>query len=250
MELNFSGKVVLITGATRGIGEQLARDFEKLGASLILTGTNPEQIDRVNKDLVEGGRKNIKYSCVDFLKADSLSAFLDELREYDRIDVCINNAGINRINHFWETLAEDWDDILNVNLKAPFVLCREVAGIMKRNGYGRIVNIASIFGVISREKRAIYTSSKSGLIGLSKSMAIDLAPYNILVNCVSPGFVLTDLTRRILSESEIRDLESRIPLKRLATPEDISRVVLFLASDMNTYISGQNIIVDGGFVNI
>ena len=144
----------------------------------------------------------------------------------------------------------DWDDIINVNLRAPFVLSQEVARLMKKNGYGRIVNIASIFGVISREKRAVYTSSKSGLIGLTKSVAVELAPYNILVNCVSPGFVLTDLTKSILTGLEIEDLESRIPLKRLAAPEDISNVVIFLSSNLNTYISGQNIIVDGGYVNI
>lgn len=246
MEFDFSNRVVLITGATRGIGKQLAADFEKLGAALILTGTKPEQINELNKSMT----KNIRYFCVDFTKEESLTRFIHELQGYEKIDVCINNAGINRIDYFCETLVKDWDDIINVNLKAPFVLCREVAKLMKKNGYGRIINIASIFGVISREKRAIYTSSKSGLIGLTKSMAIDLAPYNILVNCVSPGFVLTDLTKKILTESEIKDLESRIPLGRLATPEDISKVILFLSSELNTYISGQNIIVDGGYVNI
>lgn len=144
----------------------------------------------------------------------------------------------------------DWEDIINVNLKSPFVLSREVAKIMKKNKYGRIINIGSIFGVISREKRSIYTSSKSGLIGMTKAIAVDLAPYNILVNSVSPGFVLTDLTKEILTSSEIKELELKIPLRRFATPEDISKVVLFLSSDLNTYISGQNIIVDGGYVNI
>jgi len=246
MEFNFSNRVVLITGATRGIGKQLALDFEKLGAGLILTGTRPEQISELNKNT----RKNIRYFCVDFTKEESLKEFIHELQGCEKIDVCINNAGINRINNFCEARLKDWDDIINVNLKAPFVLSREVARLMKKNGYGRIVNIASILGVISREKRAIYTSSKSGVIGLTKSMAIELAPYNILVNCVSPGYVLTDLTKGILSESEMKDLESRIPLRRLGTPEDISKVILFLSSDLNTYISGQNIIVDGGFVNI
>lgn len=246
MEFDFSNRVVLITGATRGIGKQLAVDFEKLGADLILTGTKPEQIDELNKNAI----KNIRYFCVDFTKEESLKEFIRELQDYEKIDVCINNAGINRIGYLCQTLVTDWDDIINVNLKAPFVLCREVAKLMKKNGYGRIVNIASIFGVLSREKRSIYTSSKSGLIGLTKSMAIELAPYNILVNCVSPGFVLTDLTKKILTESEIKDLESRIPLRRLATPEDISKPILFLSSELNAYISGQNIIVDGGYVNI
>jgi 3-oxoacyl-[acyl-carrier protein] reductase len=246
MELNFRNRVVLITGATRGIGQQLATDFEKLGAELILTGTKPEQVRKLN----ESSRKNIRYFCVDFLQEDSLGDFIQELRGYDKIDVCVNNAGINRINYFYETSLSDWDDIINVNLRTPFVICREVSQLMKKNGYGRIINIASLFGVITREKRSIYSSTKSGLIGLTKSIAVDLAPYNILVNCVSPGFVLTDLTKKMLDQSEIKDLESRIPLKRLASPEDISKVVLFLSSDLNTYISGQNIIVDGGYINI
>jgi 3-oxoacyl-[acyl-carrier protein] reductase len=121
---------------------------------------------------------------------------------------------------------------------------------MKKNNYGRVVNIASIFGVISREKRSIYSSSKSGLIGLTRAMALDLAPHNILVNSVSPGFVLTDLTKKMLGGPEIRELKSKIPIKRLAMPADISKVVLFLSSDLNTYLVGQNIIVDGGYANI
>jgi len=171
------------------------------------------------------------------------------LRKYQKIDVCINNAGINRIDYIYDTSLTDWDDIINVNLRAPFLILREVSQLMRKNRYGRIINIASIFGVISRQKRSIYSSSKSGVVGLTRAVAIDLAPYNILVNSISPGFVLTDLTKKILTQIEMQDLASRIPLGRLATPEDISKVVLFLSSDLNTYITGQNIIVDGGYVN-
>jgi len=249
VEINFKNKVVLITGATRGIGEQLARDFEKLGADLILTGTNPEQIGELNKSLAKNTGRNIKYYCVDFSLEDSLLGFARELKEHPRIDVCINNAGINRISYIYDTSLTDWEDIINVNLKAPFVICREVSQIMKRNGYGRIVNIASILGVVSREKRSIYSSSKSGLIGLTKAVALDLAPYNILVNCVSPGFVVTDMTKKILTGPEIEKLAEKIPLGRMATPEDVTKVIIFLASDLNTYISAQNIIVDGGYVS-
>ena len=121
---------------------------------------------------------------------------------------------------------------------------------MKRNGYGRIINIASILGVISKEKRSIYSSSKFGIIGMTMAVSNELARYNVLVNAVSPGFVLTDLTKRILGKDEMEALEAQIPAQRLAGPADISNVVLFLASTFNTYITGQNIIVDGGYVNI
>jgi 3-oxoacyl-[acyl-carrier protein] reductase len=250
MDIGFRNKTVLVTGATRGIGRQLADDFEKLGANLILTGTRAEEIERLNEDQKgKSSEQNVTYYCVDLSNEGSLLNFVQELRKYERIDVCVNNAAINRINYIYDTLYTDWDDILNVNLRAPFVILHSVSQIMKRNGYGRIVNIASIFGVISRQKRAIYSASKSGLVGLTRAAALDLAPHNILVNCVSPGFVLTELTRQILTEAEIKDLTASVPLGRMAVPEDISKAVLFLSSELNTYITGQNIIADGGYVN-
>ena len=251
MEIEFRNKTVLITGATRGIGKQLAHDFRESGANLILTGTKPEEIERLSREARKKDSKQwTEYHCADFSNEGSLLKFAQELRKYERIDVCVNNAAINRINYVYDASLADWDDILNVNLRAPFAILHEVSQIMRRNGYGRVVNIASIFGVISKEKRGIYSSSKSGLIGLTRAVAIDLAPYNILVNCVSPGFVLTELTERILTEAEIKDLTARVPLGRMAVAEDISKAVIFLSSDLNTYITGQNIIVDGGYVNV
>jgi len=248
MKIDFSNKAVIVTGATRGIGKNIAENLYRLGANLLLTGTDKNQIKAKNKAL--GKNKHIKYFHLDLLDDKSVKEFLSEIRNYRRIDVCINNAGINRINYIDSTSLADWDDIMKVNLRGPFILSREVSGIMKKNRYGRIVNIASIFGVITKEKRAAYTATKSGLIGLTKTIAVELAPYNVFVNSVSPGFILTDLTRKILTSVQIRQLKSMIPARRLGVPEDVSRVVLFLASDLNTYIAGQNIIVDGGYVDI
>jgi 3-oxoacyl-[acyl-carrier protein] reductase len=249
MKLDFTDHFVLITGATRGIGKQLAGDFYNLGANLILTGTNPEQIRKLNETTGQQ-KKNITYHCVDFLDSESTTKFIDALDRYERIDVCINNAGINRINLIEQTIMEDWNDIIAVNLTAPFLIIKQVSKIMKKNRYGRILNISSIWGHISKEKRSPYSSSKFGLRGLTVTASIELARYNILVNMVSPGFVLTDLTKKILSEKEMKDLCLQIPAGRLANPDDISPVVLFLTSPLNRYITGQNIIVDGGFVNV
>ena len=250
MKIDFEGQVILITGATRGIGRQIADDFAELGAELILTGTNEDEINALNRSIEELENPKKKYYCADFLDANSAEKFLDELRDYSRIDVCVNNAGINRIDYIDETKTKDWDDIIAVNLKAPFLVTREISKIMKKNGYGRIINIGSIFGSISREKRSIYSSSKFGLRGLTVASSNELARYNILVNTVSPGFVLTELTKSILSDEEMTELASQVPIKRLATPDDISKAVLFLASGFNTYITGQDIIVDGGYVNV
>jgi len=250
MKIDFEGQVVLVTGATRGIGRQTADDFAELGAELILTGTIEDEINALNRSIEELENPPKKYYCVNFLDANSTEKFLGELRDYTRIDVCVNNAGINRIDYIDETKTKDWDDIIAVNLKAPFLVTREISKIMKKNGYGRIVNIGSIFGSISREKRSIYSSSKFGLRGLTVASSNELARHNILVNTVSPGFVLTELTKNILSEEEMAELAAHVPMGRLAEPGEISKVVLFLASGFNTYITGQNIIVDGGYINV
>lgn len=250
MKIDFKGQIVLVTGATRGIGKTIADDLLGLGAKLILTGNNKTQVDALNKE-AKMKRLPKKYYAVDFSKRENLISFLDIIKEkYKRIDVCINNAGINRIGFIEEAMTEDWDDIMAVNLEAPFMLTRGIGNIMKRNGYGRIVNISSIFGIVSKAKRSIYSISKFGIRGLTVSSAIDFAPHNILVNTVSPGFVDTELTRRVLGEAEMKKMAKQIPLGRLAVPSDISSVVTFLSSRLNTYITGQNIIVDGGFVNV
>jgi 3-oxoacyl-[acyl-carrier protein] reductase len=248
MQINFENKNVLITGATRGIGKSIAEEFEKAGANLLLTGTNINEIESLNGKLKEEDRK--KYYALDLKNKSSIIDFIQSMKKIKKIDVLVNNAGINKINYIYDTIESDLDDILNVNIKAPFLLIKEISSLMKEQNYGRIINIASIFGTITREKRAAYTTSKAALIGLTKTASVDLAKYNILVNTVSPGFILTDLTKSILSESEIKELESKVPIGRFGKPDEIAKLVLFLSSELNTYLTGQNIIIDGGYVNI
>lgn len=249
MKISFKNKIVLVTGATRGIGKQIAKDFAQLGAELILTGTHQGQIDSLN---AKHGKKKAKrkYYCVDFSDKESLNGFLGALTAYKRIDVCVNNAGINRLNYVDESRMEDWDDMINVNLRAPYMLIRQISKLMKKNRYGRIINISSIFGVVSREKRSVYTTTKYGLRGMTVTAALELAKYNVLVNAVSPGFIRTDMTAKNLSKKEQEELIEQIPMHRFGTPADISRTVLFLASPYNSYMTGQNVVVDGGYVSV
>lgn len=248
MKFDFSGRVALVTGATRGIGKQIADDFVQWGAELLGTGTDGKTVECLNKQAKALGVKK-RYYCVDFTDHQSVKVFLKEIEKRRRIDICINNAGINRIDFLEDAKEKDFNDIVAVNLKGPYLLTRTVAKMMKKNRYGRIINMASIFGVVSKPQRSIYSMTKSGIIGFTKAVSNELAPYGVLVNAVSPGFILTDLTRKILSAAERKALTARIPVGRLGRPSDISGVVLFLASGVNSYITGKNIIVDGGFID-
>jgi 3-oxoacyl-[acyl-carrier protein] reductase len=228
MRFNFEEKTVLVTGASRGIGKEISKDFRDLGATVL----------------------NFNSSDYDLSKKMELNQFLEYINQQPKIDICVNNAGINKINDVEDVSECDYDDIMHVNTKAPFLISQAVCSKMKKNRYGRIINISSIFGHCTKEKRSCYTTSKFALVGMTKSMAVEMAQYNVLINSVAPGFTATELTQKILGEKGIKEMSSQIPMRRLAQPEEISKVVIFLASDFNTYITGQNIIVDGGFVNV
>ena len=183
----------------------------------------------------------------DFSDPASTARLLELVESLDRLDVCINNAGATRHGPFEEITEEEWDVTNDVNLKAPFFVTQAIAPKMKRQGYGRIVNISSIWGHISMPERSVYTATKFGLRGLSMAHALELARDNVLVNVVSPGFTMTDMVRQNYSEEHLEDIRQRIPMGRLANVEDISRAVLFMASSLNSYITGQSLVVDGGF---
>jgi NAD(P)-dependent dehydrogenase (short-subunit alcohol dehydrogenase family) len=245
MKIQFNDRTALVTGATRGIGKRIADDLASLGARVIGTGTHEDEINRL-KEKGEPGREWLQ---VDFSNPESTQAFLDQVPKVD-IDILINNAGTNRIDYLEETRLEDWDFLMDVNLKAPYLLIRQIGRAMKIRGYGRIVNITSIWAHGRMEKRSIYITTKFGLRGLTKIAAYEWAADNVLVNAVAPGFTATELSKQTLGESGIREVAEKIPMKRFAQPLEISRVVLFLASELNTYIVGQSIVVDGGFVNV
>jgi len=242
--LQLAGRKVLVTGGTRGIGAAIVEAFLNAGTHVVATGTNAEQVGQLNQQVA--GSK-LTYEVVDFTEEASTNAFVSALPDHG-FDVVVNNAGTNRIGRIQETNPADYDFLMQINLRAPYLINRAVVGGMKARGWGRIVNIASIWSVITKPGRSIYTTTKFGLVGMTKTMAVELASSNVLVNAVSPGFTLTELTRSTLSSEDFERLAGQVPAARFAEPSEIAKAVLFLSSQMNSYIVGQNIVVDGGFV--
>lgn len=250
MLIDFNNKTALITGATRGIGKSIGDCFYEAGANLILTGTNKEEVEKLNSENKRNGVLKIKYFQADFSDSVSTNNFLRKLDQFDQIDICVNNAGVNKIDDFINTTIEDFNWINEINLNVPYKILKIVGPKMIANKYGRVVNIASIWSVITRPGRSMYTTSKNALVGLTKTLAIEWASHNVLVNAVSPGFTLTELTKSTNSLDQLKAIKKNIPAKRMAEPAEIARVVAFLCSDLNTYLTGQNITIDGGFTNV
>jgi len=216
-------RTVLLTGASRGIGAAIKKKLKKESLTLLTPGR----------------------TALDLLSDTSITAYLAALEK--PVDILINNAGINYLAALEEVSSENMQAMFQVNVKAPLRLIQGLAPSMKANRYGRIVNISSIFGLVSREKRLLYSTTKSGLIGMTRTLAIELGPFNILVNTVAPGYVMTELTTQNNTEQELEKIRKTIPLGRFAEPEEIAEVVAFLCSEGNSYITGQTIVIDGGF---
>ncbi len=236
-------KTILITGATQGIGKSISNDFLKDGIKLILTGNNN---NKINKLISNNQNPNIEWIQANFSTEENIFNFIDRIKN-KKIDICINNVGINIIKPIEKYSKKDYDSILNTNLKAPTYIIKEILPHMKKNKFGRIVNILSIWSIISKVNRSLYSMTKAGLSGYTRTAALEGAKFNVIVNSVSPGFTLTELTKKSLTKSEINILSNQIPLKRFANTNEISKIVAFLASDENTYITGQNITIDGGY---
>ncbi len=243
MRKRFDGQTIVVTGSTRGIGRAIASQLLSEGATVVGTGTRQS----MERAAVCQGLEGVQWYDVDFSSTKESRSFCEYLAKLDRIDACINNAGINRIKALEDVSSGDYDAVHAVNQRAPFLICQAVAGKMRSNGGGRILNIASIWSEVSKAQRSLYSASKTALLGMTRALSAELGRDGILINSLSPGFVLTDLTRESLSEEEIVLLADQVPLKRLATPAEIAEVACFLVSDSNRYITGQNIVADGGF---
>jgi 3-oxoacyl-[acyl-carrier protein] reductase len=242
--IDLTGKVALVTGGTRGIGRSVARTLRGAGARVAITGRDPERARAAAAELGEGVAG---FGCELADAAQIEAAVAAAEAALGPIDILVNNAGLTRDQILLRMSESDWDTVLDANLKGAFLATRAVLkGMMKRKG-GRIVNVGSIVGLTGNKGQANYAASKAGLIGLTKSVAKEYASRNILVNCVVPGFVETDMTGALPVEARATLLQ-QIALGRLGRPEDVAGAVLFLASDLAGYITGQVLVVDGGMV--
>ena len=246
VEINLNNKTVLVTGGTRGIGKSIVDRFLFSGATVIATGTNLNEIKILNQ---KKDSEFLKYFHLDLSDTINIKHFIDRISSSFRIDILINNAGINFVDKVEKIKDDDFKKIQQVDLYGPLTLSREFGKSMLQYNWGRIVNIASIWSIIAREGRLSYSSSKMGLVGMSKTIALEWAKNNILVNCVSPGFTLTELTKKTNTVDQLDLIRHQIPQNRLAMPVEIANLVLYLCSNLNTYITGQNIIIDGGYTS-
>jgi 3-oxoacyl-[acyl-carrier protein] reductase len=238
-------RVAVVTGAARGIGRAVVLELLKYGRDVVGIDLNAEQLKELEKTVKEAGF-SCKTYCVDITQTEELKETLETIvKELGSIDILINNAGITRDGLIMTMSDDDFDKVIEVNLRAAFMAIRTISRYMVRNKFGRIVSLSSVSGVIGNAGQANYSASKAGLIGLTKTVARELARKNITANCIAPGFIITEMTDK-LPEPVKEAAKQLIPLRRFGTVEDVAKAIAFLASDEGGYITGQVLCVDGG----
>lgn len=244
--MNFAGKTAVVTGGSRGLGRAVCLELAKGGANVVLCYAGNEAAARETVDRCEAlGAKALAVRC-DVAKADEVKALMDTaVKEFSRIDILVNNAGITRDGLLMMMKEEDFDAVIAANLKGTFLCMKAVSRIMMKQRYGRIVNLSSVVGLRGNAGQVNYAASKAGVVGMTKSLAKELASRGVTVNAVAPGFIATDMTAAMTDAAKEATLSS-IPLQRLGAPEDVAHAVAFLASDEAAYITGQVLCVDGG----
>ena len=239
--INFKNKNILITGASGGIGNELVKKFVSLGGNVLGSGTKSEKLDKIKKQY-----PNIKVKKFDISEHSRIEEFIDDVSlKLGGLDVLINNAGTNADNLSLRMKDEEWKKVIDINLTSTFLLSKYAIKKMLKSKFGRIVNITSVVGHTGNLGQSNYSASKAGIIGMSKSLAIEYAKKNITVNCVSPGFIISDMTMNIADKVKLY-LTSRIPMGKLGTGEDVSNCVAFLSSEQAAYVTGETLHVNGG----
>mgnify|MGYP001605761369 FL=1 len=245
--MELKGKIALVTGGGQGIGQVIGNHLAKIGAHVVFGDINLKNAEKSAEDVSASGGK-ASAILLNVTDPENVKVAFDSIKsEFKSLDILINNAGITKDGLFVRMKEDDWDSVLAVNLKGSFLCGQQAAKHMMKQRQGAIVNIASIVGIMGNAGQANYSASKSGLIGLTKTMARELAPRNITVNAIAPGFVDTEMTR-VLDEKIKDKLVEQIPLSRLGLPEDIAHSVVFLVSSRSSYITGQVLNVNGGML--
>lgn len=244
--MNLEGKIALVTGASRGIGKAIALELARLGADVVVNYAGSEQRAKETADEITAmGRRSFIVQC-DISDSEAVGAMVKEtIDQFGRLDILVNNAGITRDNLMMRMKEQEWDEVINTNLKGVFLCTKAVTRQMMKQKSGRIINISSVVGRIGNAGQANYTAAKAGVIGLTKASARELAPRGITVNAIAPGFITTDMTDELPAEAK-EQLISQIPLGTLGDTADIAAAAAFLAGDGAKYITGQVLGVDGG----
>ena len=244
---DLSGKVALVTGASRGIGCSIAKILAENGAHVVCISRNVSDVQSVADVITAAGGSATAVAC-DISDSDNVTKLIKEtVVTHNHLDILVNNAGVTRDNLLMRMSEDDWNTVLNINLKAAFIAIKAAARAMIKQRKGRIINISSIVGLMGNAGQVNYAASKAGLIGLTKSTARELAPRGITANCIAPGYIATDMTNELGNEVQ-QLLNEKIPLGRIGQVEDIAYAVTFLASDEAEYITGQTLTIDGGMV--
>ena len=244
---DLSGKVALITGATGAIGGAISRCLHKMGATVALSGTRVETLENLAHELSE----RVHLFACNLNQSEAVEDLIPNVEKVcgHSVNILVNNAGINRDNLLVRLSNEEWQDVMTINLEAPFRLMRTAARNMMREKWGRIINISSIVGAIGNAGQANYSASKSALFGLSKSAALELATRNVTINCIAPGFIESNMTKQI-PDVQREMLQKRIPMGRIGQPEEVAAGVAFLASEEASYITGHVLHINGGMAMI
>ena len=243
--MRFKNKVVMVTGSTRGIGKEIAVRFAKEGATSIILARNEPQARQVADEIQKGGLKADSFAC-DVTNLANVQEIVNKiLDKHKSIDILVNNAGITKDNLLLRMSESDWDEVISINLKGVFNCTKVVTKVMLKAQKGKVVNLASIIGIRGNAGQANYSASKAGIIGFTKSVALEFASRGINVNAIAPGYIETDMTAQMQDNARQKILKS-IPLKKLGQAADVAGACLFLASEAANYITGQTIVIDGG----